>query len=86
MPFIPAFKYSGYLDNMTISLNATLGDDLGGGRYSTLYVRNGLAGYALKRTFNAVQNSVTKNASRPLLFSESSWSGSGSYSAALLTN
>jgi len=36
---------------MSISLNATLGDDIGGGRYSALYVRNGIAGYALKRTF-----------------------------------
>ncbi len=36
LPFVPAYAYSGYLDNMSISLNATVGDDLGGGRYSTL--------------------------------------------------
>ena len=39
---------------MTVSLNATLGDSLGGGRYSTLLVKNGLAASALKKTYNAV--------------------------------
>lgn len=34
LPFVPAYKYSGALDNMTVSLNATMGDNLGGGRYS----------------------------------------------------
>jgi hypothetical protein len=86
LPFIPAFKYSGALDNMTISLNSTFGDDLGGGRYSGLYARNGLAGYALKRTYNAVQTSVKKDTGRALLFSDASWSGSGAYSTALLTD
>jgi hypothetical protein len=39
---------------MTVSLNATLGDSLGGGRYSTLLVKNGLPASALKKTYNAV--------------------------------
>lgn len=85
LPFTPAFAYSGALDNMTISLNATLGDNLGGGRYSSLYVKNGIAGYALKRTFNAVNN-VKNGQTRPLLYSDSSFAGSGAYSAALLTD
>jgi hypothetical protein len=84
LPFIPAFDYSGALDNLTISLNGTLGDDLGGGRYSTLQVRNGMAGFALKRTAKVV-DSIKQNSSRTLLFSEASWAGSGSYSVGLLT-
>lgn len=85
LPFVPAFKYSGALDNMTVSLNSTLGDDLGGGRYSTLLARNGMAGYALKRTFEGVSQ-YKKNSSRTLLFSDASWSGSGAYSAAIVTD
>ena len=52
LPFIPAYKYSGALDNMSISLNATLGNPT---RYSTLLVRNGMAGWAIKRTYNVLQ-------------------------------
>ncbi len=52
LPFIPAFKYSGALDNMSISLNATLGSP---SRYSSLLVRNGMSGWAIKRTYNVVQ-------------------------------
>ena len=83
LPFIPAFKYSGALDNMTISLNATLGSP---NRYSTLLVRNGMAGWAIKRTYNVIQQNILKNNSRTLLFSDASYAGSGSYAAALLTD
>jgi len=84
LPFVPAYAYSGYLDNMSISLNATVGDDLGGGRYSTLQAKNGMAGFAIKRT--AAAYGATRNRSRPLIFAEASWAGSGSYSAALVTD
>jgi alpha-glucosidase (family GH31 glycosyl hydrolase) len=70
---------------MTVSLNSTLGDDLGGGRYSSLLVRNGISGYALKRTFQGVSQ-YKKNSSRTLLFSDATWAGSGAYSAALVTD
>jgi alpha-glucosidase (family GH31 glycosyl hydrolase) len=83
LPFIPAFKYSGALDNMSISLNATLGSP---NRYSTLLVRNGMSGWAIKRTYNVVQQSLLKNNSRPLLFSDASFAGSGAYATALLTD
>jgi len=86
LPFIPAFKYSGPLDNMTISLNATLGDSTGGSRYSSLVAKNGISAFAIKRTYNAMANSVLKNNSRPLIFSDASWAGSGAYSVALLTD
>jgi alpha-glucosidase (family GH31 glycosyl hydrolase) len=82
LPFVPAFKYSGALDNMSISLNGTLGNPT---RYSTLLVRNGMAGWAIKRTYNVIQQSILKNNTRALLFSDASWAGSGAYSAALLT-
>lgn len=68
---------------MSISLNATLGNPT---RYSTLLVRNGMAGYAIKRTYNVMQQKILKNNTRALLFSDASWAGSGSYSAALLTD
>ena len=71
---------------MTISLNSTLGDSLGGGRYSSLLVRNGMAGFALKRTYNVIQKNILKNNSRPLLFSDASWAGSGAHSVALITD
>lgn len=83
LPFIPAFKYSGALDNMTISLNATLGSPT---RYSTMLVRNGMSGWAIKRTYNVVQQTILKTNARALLFSDASWAGSGSYATALLTN
>ena len=86
LPFVPAFKYSGALDNMSISLNATVGDSAGSGRYSALLVRNGISAFAIKRTFNAIVSSVTKNATRPLIFSDASWAGSGAYSVALVTD
>lgn len=86
LPFIPGYKYSGALDNMSISLNATLGDSIFGGRYSALSARNGISGYAIKRTYNAMVNNVQKNNTRALIFSDSSWAGSGQYSVALLTD
>ena len=86
LPFIPGYKYSGALDNMSISLNATLGDSTGGGRYSALLVRNGISAFAIKRTYKAMVSSVQKGKTRPLLFSDASWAGSGQYSAALLTD
>ena len=86
LPFIPGYKYSGALDNMSISLNATLGDSTGGGRYSALLVRNGISAFAIKRTYKAMVSSVQKDQTRPLLFSDASWAGSGQYSAALLTD
>jgi hypothetical protein len=86
LPFVPAFKYSGALDNMSISLNATVGDSTGSGRYSALLVRNGISAFAIKRTYNAIVSSVTKNLTRPLIFSDASWAGSGAYSVALVTD
>jgi hypothetical protein len=86
LPFIPGYKYSGALDNMSISLNATIGDSTGGGRYSTLQARNGISGFAIKRTYNAMVKNVQKNNTRPLIFSDASWAGSGAYSVALLTD
>ena len=68
---------------MTISLNATLGSP---SRYSTLLVRNGMSGWAIKRTYNVIQQNILKNNTRTLLFSDASYAGSGSYSAALLTD
>ncbi len=47
LPFIPNFKSSFYLDNMTISLNAThSGSDI----IPNLYVHNGVAQRALQKT------------------------------------
>jgi len=86
LPFVPAYKYSGALDNMSISLNATVGDSTGSGRYSVLLTRNGISAFAIKRTYNAMAKSVLKNNSRPLIFTDASWAGSGSYSVALLTD
>lgn len=83
LPFIPAFKYSGALDNMSISLNATLGSP---NRYSTLLARNGMSGWAIKRTYNVISQNILKSSSRTLLFSDASFAGSGAYSAALLTD
>jgi alpha-glucosidase (family GH31 glycosyl hydrolase) len=71
---------------MSISLNATVGDSTGSGRYSALLVRNGISAFAIKRTYNAIVSSVTKNTTRPLIFSDASWAGSGAYSVALVTD
>lgn len=86
LPFIPAYKYSGNLDNMSISLNSSLGDDSSNGRYSNLFVRNGMAGSALKKTYNVIQQNIKKNNSRTMLFSDSTWAGSGAYSVGLVTD
>lgn len=86
LPFVPAYKYSGALDNMSISLNATVGDSTGSGRYSVLLTKNGISAFAIKRMYNAMSTLVNKNVSRPLIFSDASWAGSGSYSVALLTD
>ncbi len=86
LPFVPAYKYSGALDNMSISLNATVGDSTGSGRYSVLLTKNGISAFAIKRMYKAMSTLVNKNTSRPLIFSDASWAGSGSYSVALLTD
>ena len=71
---------------MSISLNATLSDSTGSGRYSALLVRNGISAFAIKRTYNAVVQSVTTDKRRPLVFADASWAGSGAYSVGLLTD
>jgi alpha-glucosidase (family GH31 glycosyl hydrolase) len=71
---------------MSISLNATVGDSTGSGRYSALLTKNGLSGFAIKRTYNAMASSVLKSSARPLVFSDASWAGSGAYSVGLLTD
>ena len=44
LPFIPAFDYSGYLDNMTVSLNATHGLR----KIPNIYLHNGISHRALQ--------------------------------------
>lgn len=83
LPFLPTYKESGYLDNMTISLNATQG---GSDKISNLYVHNGVAQRALQKTYQALTNVSDSTTKRPLLVTEASWAGSGAYGVALITD
>jgi hypothetical protein len=83
LPFVPAFKYSGYLDNMTQGLNVT---HKGNERYTNLYLHNGHAHLALKKTYQALVNNSDSTTKRPLLFTEASWSGSGAFGVGMITD
>jgi len=80
LPFIPAFKYGGRLDNMTISGNAT---HQSGDRISNLFAHNGLSKVLQSKTYAA---HVNISNSRPALFSEATFAGSGSFVGALVSD
>ena len=86
LPYIPGFKESGNLDNHTISLNGThFGNDKNSSEY---FVHNANGHMGLKRLQHILQTNVgySQNAKRALIYSESTFPGSGSFGAALVTD
>lgn len=74
------------LENLTIPLGSLQGDIISPNSTVNMYVHNA-NGHKAFKVVNASWESIPEAASkRPLLFSDSSWPGSGSFGVGLVTN
>lgn len=76
LPFLPNFAYSKYMDNRTVSLNATYT------KSSNLFIHNTIA----HRTFQVISPNTQVGTVRQFQMSDASWVGSGSMVAGIINN